>query len=42
VTKKIEKIQKVNSESNKPETSNNLDQNIQNQTMQPQRTEEAS
>ena len=42
VTKKIEKIQKINSESNKPETSNNLNQNIQNQTMQPQRTEEAS
>ena len=48
VTKKIEKIQKINSESNKPETSNdslnqdtsnNLNQNIQNQTMQPQRTE---
>jgi hypothetical protein len=51
VTKKIEKIQKINSESNKLETSNdslnqgtsnNLNQNIQNQTMQPQRTEEAS
>ena len=51
VTKKIEKIQKINSESNKPETSNdslnqdtsnNLNQNVQNQTTQPQRTEEAS
>jgi hypothetical protein len=51
VTKKIEKIQKINSESTKPETSkdslnqdtaNNLNQNVQNQTIQPQRTEEAS
>ncbi len=51
VTKKIEKIQKINSESTKPETSkdslnqdtsNNLNQNVQNQTIQPQRTEEVS
>jgi len=51
VTKKIEKIQKINSESNKTETSNdslnqdtsnNLNQNMQNQTMQPQRTEGTS
>ena len=51
VTKKIEKIQKINSESDKPETSNdsvnqdssnNTDQNVQNQSTLPQRTTEVS
>jgi hypothetical protein len=51
VTKKIEKIQKINSDSNKPEPSsdslnqnpsNNLNQNMQNQTTPPQRTTEVS
>ncbi len=51
VTKKIEKIQKINSESDKLETpnnsinqdsSNNTDQNVQNQSTPPQRTTEVS
>lgn len=51
VTKKIEKIQKINSDSDKSESSNdsinqdssnNLNQNLQNQTMQHQRTTEVS
>lgn len=51
VTKKIEKIQKINSESNKQEISdnslnqesaNNFNQNMQNQSTPPQRTNEVS